>query len=88
MSFSRPNQWYHSHADPIWPDGTFQATQNLQTGMLRPYKKQIFCHPIYFPFPHSLSPPPPPPSFSRQYSDQLSHSGLLISRPHFFTNKE
>jgi hypothetical protein len=22
MSFSRPNQWYHSHVDPIWPDGT------------------------------------------------------------------
>ncbi len=25
MSFSRPIQWYHSHADPIWPDGTFKA---------------------------------------------------------------
>ncbi len=25
MSFSRPVQWYHSHADPIWPDGTFKA---------------------------------------------------------------
>jgi hypothetical protein len=23
MSFSRPVQWYHSHADPIWPDVTF-----------------------------------------------------------------
>ncbi len=23
MSFSRPIQWYHSHIDPIWPDGTF-----------------------------------------------------------------
>ncbi len=23
MFFSRPIQWYHSHADPIWPDGTF-----------------------------------------------------------------
>ncbi len=23
MSFSRAIQWYHSHADPIWPDGTF-----------------------------------------------------------------
>ncbi len=23
MSFSRPNQWQHSHADLIWPDGTF-----------------------------------------------------------------
>jgi hypothetical protein len=24
MSFSRPIQWYHSHADPIWPDGTLR----------------------------------------------------------------
>ncbi len=25
MSFSRPIQWYHSHADPIWPGGTFKV---------------------------------------------------------------
>jgi hypothetical protein len=25
MLFSRPIQWYHSHADPIWPDGTFEV---------------------------------------------------------------
>jgi hypothetical protein len=25
MSFSRPIQWYHCHADPIWPDGTFES---------------------------------------------------------------
>ncbi len=24
MSFSRAFQWYHSHAEPIWPDGTFK----------------------------------------------------------------
>ena len=24
MSISRPIQWYHSHVDPIWPDGTFK----------------------------------------------------------------
>ncbi len=23
MTFLRPIQWYHSHADPVWPDGTF-----------------------------------------------------------------
>ncbi len=23
MSFLRPIQWYHSHVDTIWPDGTF-----------------------------------------------------------------
>ncbi len=26
MSFSRAFQWYHSHLDPIWPDGTFKKT--------------------------------------------------------------
>jgi hypothetical protein len=26
MSFSKPIQWYHSHADPVWPDGTFKET--------------------------------------------------------------
>jgi hypothetical protein len=24
MSVSRPIQWYHSHVDPIWLDGTFK----------------------------------------------------------------
>ncbi len=28
MSFLRPIQWYHSQADPIWPDGTFKTTGN------------------------------------------------------------
>ncbi len=28
MSFSRPIQWYHSHEDPIWPDGTFNLFLN------------------------------------------------------------
>ncbi len=23
MSFSMHIQWFHSHEDPIWPDGTF-----------------------------------------------------------------
>ncbi len=27
MSLSRPIQWYHSHADPIRPDGIFKITQ-------------------------------------------------------------
>ncbi len=29
MSFSRPIQWYHSHAVPIWPDGTFNRNLML-----------------------------------------------------------
>jgi hypothetical protein len=24
MSFLKPIQWYHSPADPIWPNGTFK----------------------------------------------------------------
>ncbi len=28
MSFSRPIQWYSSHADLIWPDGTFNASRD------------------------------------------------------------
>jgi hypothetical protein len=27
MAFSRPIQWFHSHADPIWLDGTFNEEQ-------------------------------------------------------------
>ncbi len=29
MSFSRPFQWYHSEADPIWPDGTFKKLTHV-----------------------------------------------------------
>ncbi len=29
MSFPRPIQWYHSHADLIWPDGTFKCLGGL-----------------------------------------------------------
>ncbi len=28
MSFSRAFQWYHSHLDPIWPDGTFKGKRH------------------------------------------------------------
>ncbi len=27
MCFSRPIQWYPSHADPTWPDGNFNLNQ-------------------------------------------------------------
>ncbi len=29
MCFLRPIQWYHSHADPIWPDSTFNTNDKL-----------------------------------------------------------
>ncbi len=31
MSFSSSIQWYHPHADPIWPDGTFNPILLLDT---------------------------------------------------------
>ncbi len=30
MSFSRAFQWYHSHLDPIWLDGTFKMAWVLR----------------------------------------------------------
>jgi hypothetical protein len=32
MPFSRPIQWYHSHAGPIWPDGTFKSGEGIWKG--------------------------------------------------------
>jgi hypothetical protein len=35
MSFSRPIQCYHSHADPIWQDSTFKvAVMYIKKGKL------------------------------------------------------
>jgi hypothetical protein len=34
MSFSRAFQWYHSHLDPIWPDGTFKLALLSREGSL------------------------------------------------------
>ncbi len=48
MSFSRAFQWYHSHLDPIWPDGTFNNLALpcrwwLQNFILRHiYEKKVF----------------------------------------------
>ncbi len=33
MSFWRPIQWYHSHADPIWPDSTFHELPDTEHGV-------------------------------------------------------
>jgi hypothetical protein len=32
MSFPMPIHWYHSHVDPIWPDGTFKEPKNRVQG--------------------------------------------------------
>ncbi len=40
MSFSRPIQWYHSHADTIWPDGSFNSyTDKKENQIFLIYKK-------------------------------------------------
>ncbi len=51
MSFSRPIQWYHSHADPIWPYGTFNVpvsgSNAKQSGLLSVFflnKGNVSCH--------------------------------------------
>jgi hypothetical protein len=34
MSFSRPIQWYHSHGNPIWLDGTFKTYFTLKDSLV------------------------------------------------------
>ncbi len=34
MFFSRSIQWYHSHADPIWPDNTFNLLYDHGFGLI------------------------------------------------------
>jgi hypothetical protein len=33
MSFYSAFQWYHSHADPIWRDGTFKSVAGVMKSM-------------------------------------------------------
>jgi hypothetical protein len=42
MSFQRAFQWYRSHADPIWPDGTFN--KSMCEINQRKYAKLTFHH--------------------------------------------
>jgi hypothetical protein len=44
MSFSRPIQWYHSHADPNWPDGTFNVFFLNTHSLSRRYKMHGISH--------------------------------------------
>jgi hypothetical protein len=41
MSFLRPIQWYHSHADPIWPDGTLKDPTHRSFTDSMPCEKSI-----------------------------------------------
>ncbi len=41
MSFSRPIQWYHSNADPIWADCTFNFIFLLTIDLLK--SKMVEC---------------------------------------------
>jgi hypothetical protein len=42
MSFPRLFQWNHSHADPIWPDGTF----NERSAVLEVVPNGIYCEDV------------------------------------------
>jgi hypothetical protein len=46
MFFSRPIQRYHSHADPIWPDGTFNdSVLRLSQGQnMEKLKSSVLVH--------------------------------------------
>jgi hypothetical protein len=42
MSLSRPIQMYHSHVDPIWPDGTFNYRFLIYLQHFQPYTITIY----------------------------------------------
>jgi hypothetical protein len=45
MSFSRPVRWYHSHADPICPEGTFSSSILFGKSWRELFKKRAGkCH--------------------------------------------
>ncbi len=52
MSFSRPIQRYHSHADPIWPDGIFNWTRHA-----REKQREAYRILVTFVTPNTLFPP-------------------------------
>jgi hypothetical protein len=43
MFFSRPIQWYHSHADPIWPDGTFHLSSEDEESSYTDQPERLQC---------------------------------------------
>ncbi len=42
MSFSRPIQCYHSHADPIWPDSTFKKSSETDFSIIPKQKEKTW----------------------------------------------
>ncbi len=50
----RPIQWYHSHVDLIWPDGTFKFSKTsllfVKVKAIMCTCQTVFC--IIFPFQH------------------------------------
>ncbi len=47
MSFSRPIQWYHSHAGPIWLDGTFKVLSNISGFSKSAFKRYAYFADIF-----------------------------------------
>ncbi len=59
MSFSIPIQWYHFHADPIWPDGTVKSSNDVSVHynkeeisryLFREIQLMLYCFKLAFPF--------------------------------------
>jgi hypothetical protein len=48
MSFSRPIQWYHSHADPIWLDDTFKMQRIPRRRLTHPAGMKVARKKKYF----------------------------------------
>jgi hypothetical protein len=86
MSFSRNIQWYHSHADPIWPDSTFKPRRNTPLSC-RSFYLAVSCS-----YPHLLLfraffffyfPPfffIPATFIYRHFSLQTRENGRLVAR--------
>jgi hypothetical protein len=40
MSFSRPIQWHHFHAEPIWPDGIFKSSNRKSAYLFQSFNSK------------------------------------------------
>jgi hypothetical protein len=43
MSFSRLIQWYHTHVDPVWLDGTYKLHSNTVIGRILSTLPRSYC---------------------------------------------
>jgi hypothetical protein len=78
MSFSRPIQCYHSHADPIWPDSTFKKSSETDFSIIPKQKKKHGNRvPIRYVFRENLN--------IKFYSKHIIFSSNMEQTIHYFT---